>query len=250
MEQISESASRFFENLEQSKEQPNYYAIIPANVRYAKITAGAKLLYAEISCLSNKYGFCYAKNRYFAELYNVTTKTISGWIGELVDNGFIESEIVYKKGSKEVAGRVLTLKFEPIAKKEGASMEKNVIPPMEKNVKDNNTSNNNTSNNTKENIILTNNIKENFDEFWSLYPKDRIGNKAKAYSAFCKVIKEKRATIDKLLASVKSYARSEEVHKGFAKGCAAWLNDDRFNQNYKEYNEFKAEFGFSVEEPW
>ena len=36
----------------------------------------------------------------------------------------------------------------------------------------------------KENIILTNNIKENFDEFWSLYPKDRIGNKAKAYSAF------------------------------------------------------------------
>ena len=102
----------------------------------------------------------------------------------------------------------------------------------------------------KENIILTNNIKENFDEFWSLYPKDRIGNKAKAYSAFCKVIKEKRATIDKLLASVKSYARSEEVHKGFAKGCAAWLNDDRFNQNYKEYNEFKAEFGFSVEEPW
>ena len=81
MEKISESASRFFENLEQSKEQPNYYAIIPANVRYAKITAGAKLLYAEISCLSNKYGFCYAKNRYFAELYNVTTKTISGWIG-------------------------------------------------------------------------------------------------------------------------------------------------------------------------
>lgn len=102
----------------------------------------------------------------------------------------------------------------------------------------------------KENIILTNNIKENFDEFWSLYPKDRIGNKAKAYSAFCKVIKEKRATIDKLMASVKSYTRSEEVHKGFAKGCAAWLNDDRFNQDYKEYNEFKAEFGFSVEEPW
>lgn len=102
----------------------------------------------------------------------------------------------------------------------------------------------------KENIILKNNIKENFDEFWSLYPKDRIGNKAKAYSAFCKVIKEKRATIDKLIASVKSYARSEEVHKGFAKGCAAWLNDDRFNQDYKEYNEFKAEFGFSVEEPW
>ena len=151
MEQILESASRFFENLEQSKEQPNYYAIIPANVRYAKITAGAKLLYAEISCLSNKYGFCYAKNRYFAELYNVTTKTISGWICELVDNGFIESEIVYKKGSKEVAGRILTLKLEPMAKKESTSMEKNVIPPMEKKVKDNNTSNNNLVQNNYKN---------------------------------------------------------------------------------------------------
>lgn len=250
MEKISESASRFFENLEQSKEQPNYYAIIPANVRYAKITAGAKLLYAEIGCLSNKYGFCYAKNRYFAELYNVTTKTISGWIRELVDNGFIDSEIVYKKDSKEIAGRIITLRFETIEKKDPTTIEKKVATPMEEKVKDNNTSNNNTSYNTKENIILKNNIKENFDEFWSLYPKDRIGNKAKAYSAFCKVIKEKRATIDKLIASVKSYAKSEEVHKGFAKGCAAWLNDDRFNQAYKEYNEFKAEFGFSVEEPW
>lgn len=41
-------------------EQPNYYAIIPACVRYAKIKANAKLLYGEITALANKTGECYA----------------------------------------------------------------------------------------------------------------------------------------------------------------------------------------------
>lgn len=34
--------------------------------------------------------------------------------------------------------------------------------------------------------------------------------------------------------SVKLYSKSDEVAKGFAKGCAAWLNDDRFNNFYKQ----------------
>lgn len=71
-----------------------------------------------------------------------------------------------------------------------------------------------------------------FEEFWKYYPKQRAGSKTKAYTSYCRVIKEKRATIETLLASVKKYAISEEVKRGFAKGCAAWLNDDRFNNEY------------------
>jgi len=69
---------------------PNYYAIIPANVRYDKtICANAKLLYGEITALCNKEGFCWASNDYFSDLYNVSLRTISRWITSLKNSGFI-----------------------------------------------------------------------------------------------------------------------------------------------------------------
>lgn len=92
------------------EEKPNYFAVIPANVRYDKdLKDKAKLLYGEIAALSNQYGYCYASNKYFAELYNVTPTTISLLIKDLVDKGYIESEIVYKEGTKEILNRYLRI---------------------------------------------------------------------------------------------------------------------------------------------
>lgn len=67
------------------KEEPvNYYAIIPATVRYnQELKFAERLLYGEITALTNKRGYCFATNRYFSELYNVTTETISRWISHL-----------------------------------------------------------------------------------------------------------------------------------------------------------------------
>lgn len=79
---------------------------------------------------------------------------------------------------------------------------------------------------------------EEFESFWKEFPKQRIGSKDKAYTSFCRVLKEKRATLELLLKSVKQYALSDEVKKGFAKGCAAWLNDDRFNVQYQHENKY------------
>jgi hypothetical protein len=64
-------------------EKPSYYAIIPANVRYADIKANAKLLYGEITALSSQKGYCWSSNNYFAELYGVSKNTISLWINQL-----------------------------------------------------------------------------------------------------------------------------------------------------------------------
>ena len=67
-----------------SNEQPNYYAILPSSVRYDnRLKANEKLLYSEITALSNKTGLCYATNKYFADLYEVEIETISRWISHL-----------------------------------------------------------------------------------------------------------------------------------------------------------------------
>ena len=108
-------------------EQPNYYAVIPANVRYdSGLTPNAKLLYGEISALAQKDGVCYATNKYFAELYNVSQVSISKWINSLVYKKYINFKIIYKEGTKEILNRYLTLVYDPI----------------KENLKDNNTSNN------------------------------------------------------------------------------------------------------------
>lgn len=118
--------------------KPNYYAIIPAEVRYSKdLTPNAKLLYAEITALSQKDGSCWASNKYFSELYNVSTVTISRLISSLVENGFIIRNITYKNGTKEIDKRYLQLTSEGINNIDNT--------PINKIVKDNNTSINNTS---------------------------------------------------------------------------------------------------------
>lgn len=136
------------------KDKPNYYAIIPANVRYDdNLKDKAKLLYGEITALSDKNGYCFASNRYFAELYNVSQTTISLLIKNLTDNGYIENEIIYKEGSKEILNRYLKII------KEGYL--RNFKEGYLKKVKDNNTSINNTSiNKEKDNNKLLS--KKNF----------------------------------------------------------------------------------------
>ena len=90
--------------------QPNYYAIISAEVRYDKnITANAKLLYAEITALLNMNGECFATNKYFSNLYGKSVVTISKWIGELISNGYISSFYSYKEGTKEIDRRYLSI---------------------------------------------------------------------------------------------------------------------------------------------
>ena len=82
------------------KDKPTFWAVLPANVRYADITPNAKLLYAEITALQQMNGECFATNRYFSKLYNKNKVTISRWIKELRDKGLINVTIVYKEGTK------------------------------------------------------------------------------------------------------------------------------------------------------
>lgn len=139
-----------------SEQFKSYYAIIPANIRYDDtITPNAKLLYGEITALCNEKGYCWATNEYFAQLYNVSKVSISKWVKQLIDGGYIQSEIIYKEGTKEILNRYITINPHPIKEKFNTSLTKVNDPikqklntPIKEKFKDNNTLINNTSNNT------------------------------------------------------------------------------------------------------
>lgn len=128
----------------------SYYAVIPANVRYdERLPMGARFLYGEITALCNERGYCWASNKYFAELYKVTDRTIRGWISSLIDTGYIESDLVYRENSKEVEARYLKVtestpgkNFPDPMEKNFRTSGKNFPDPPEKNFLDNNTTNN------------------------------------------------------------------------------------------------------------
>jgi len=150
-------------------ENPNYYAIIPAEVRYSNLKPSAKLLYGEISALANKKGYCFSTNNYFAELYNVTRNTISLWIKDLTQHGFITVEIKYR--NKQIIERRLYIT------KNNDSITKNEGRGITKNGEDNNTRVNNTSNINNRKIFfeesiflvqgISNQIKDEFFNYWS-----------------------------------------------------------------------------------
>lgn len=128
-------------------ERPNYYAIIPADVRYDEhIQPNAKLLYGEISALANEHGYCFARNSYFAGIYKMSERTIRGLLASLNDAGYI-SIILEKSGNGQEVIRKIYLKM---STPDGQAPEKIFLPPgknfpdpPEKIFRYNNTSNNN-----------------------------------------------------------------------------------------------------------
>lgn len=89
-------------------EKPNYYGILPANVRYDnRLKPMEKILYSEITALANTQGFCFASNSYFGKLYEVDKKTVGVWVNNLAKFGYLKVELIYKENSKEVLERRL-----------------------------------------------------------------------------------------------------------------------------------------------
>lgn len=106
--------------------EPNYYAIIPAKVRYDKdLMANAKLLYGEITALCNEKGICWAGNEYFADLYKVSKETISRWISQLNKKNYIKIKMFYKNDSKEIEKRIISINQYPIDENVNTYCEKN-----------------------------------------------------------------------------------------------------------------------------
>lgn len=168
-----------------NEEKPNYYAVIPSRIRYDDdLVPNEKLLYGEITALTNKNGECWATNKYFSELYKVHVNTVSNWIQHLKLKGYIDTKIIYKNGTKEIEKRILKINGNPInenvktyQQNYGEGINENVERGINKNVEENNTSINNTS------LIIKENIKRKFFE------NDEVNNLFNEFLDFRKKLK-------------------------------------------------------------
>ncbi len=150
-------------------ENPNYYAVIPAKVRYDdRLRANEKLLYSEIAALTNKDGECWASNSYFARVYKVTTPAISKWISDLEEYGYISVEYIKKVNSKELEKRII--KLNEVLTNVNGGINKKLIGYSQK-FKENNTSINNKEEkeNIKEKVEIE---KENFKSVINFYEEN------------------------------------------------------------------------------
>lgn len=108
-----------------------------------------------ISSLCAEKGYCYASNKYLAELFKTDEIQISRKIKKLEEKKYITIE--YEKRGFEVITRKIRLTKMLMDDKQ------NCKSTINKNVKDNNISNNNTINNKKEKIIKKEKYFENDD---------------------------------------------------------------------------------------
>ena len=132
----------------------NYYAVIPANVRYDKrLKPNAKLLYGEITALCNEKGYCWASNSYFAELYEVKKETISRYISQLAEYKYIYVKMNINIKTKRTSSRIIQLNPYPIDEKVKGGIDEKVKGGIDEKVKVNNTLINTTSININEEEI-------------------------------------------------------------------------------------------------
>jgi len=156
--------------------QQSYYAVIPANVRYSKeVSDGAKLLYGEITALSNQNGYCWATNKYFADLYGKSSDTVSRWISELSAAGFIitlvdssaaNSRKIWLAGSPGVSAKMPT----PIGKN-ASTLSAKMPTPIGKNAEQNNTVNTTLNTTLKNNAGASDPLTPPFQKVDEIYPE-------------------------------------------------------------------------------
>ena len=202
-------------------EKPSYFAVIPASVRYDKrLKPIERLLFGEITCLTNKDGYCFASSSYFAELYGVTRVSVSSYISNLAKCGYIDivienkcyRKIFLKQGFNEFLQGVK--ENEQGVKELLQGCENSLTPTCKKTFTQNNTSSNNLKNNGKEiskekhrygeyhNVLLSDDelakLKSEFPSDW----QERI----ERVSGYCA---SKGKTYKNYLATIRNWARNE-----------------------------------------
>ena len=85
---------------------PSFYAIITGPVLDCmELTDSAKLLYGRITSLADRSGYCWASNKYLAEIAHCGERTVSRLLAQLEELGFISTDMELTGGKRTTRGR-------------------------------------------------------------------------------------------------------------------------------------------------
>ena len=207
--------------------RPGFWAVLPAEVRYDKdLPASAKLLYAEISSLSDQLGYCYATNAYFEKLFGMSDRTVMRLIRALEEKGFVRVEDA--TGGK--AQRKIFAGINPLT----VPTDKNVYTPRQKchgppdKIVTQNNKNNNKYNNKPPKAPQGACAwePEMFERFWKAYPCKK--DKASACKEWDK-LRPDRKLMDVMSAALLRAKASDEWQRGIGIPYACrWLSHRRW----------------------
>lgn len=216
-------------------ETPSYYAIITATVRYDnRLTDSEKLLYAEITALSNKNGYCSASNGYFSRLYEVSKVTVSRRIAKLKELKYLKIDLI--KNGKEIKQRrmyPLTNVLIPINTNDNTPINNSVNTPIITNDKENNTSINNTSNNTINRIdTMSGNPTVPYQQIVD-YLNEKTGKQYKHTT---------KKTQSLIKARTKEGFSLDDFKQVIDNMSSQWMNDSKMNQYLRPETLFGTKF--------
>lgn len=126
--------------------EPSYWAILTASVLFdPELSSEDKILFAHISVLTKREGFCFANNSYFAseKVMNCAKETISRRISKLEKRGHIKTQIIYGMDGKTIEQRqiyIMTLGAyinTPIDTEINRGIDRTINTPIDASVKDN-----------------------------------------------------------------------------------------------------------------
>lgn len=223
--------------------KPSYWAVLPAAIRYdPEITAGAKLLYAEITSLADARGYCWATNGYFQKLYGISEPTVQRYLRALKAAGYIRIQ----DGNGGSAVRRIYAGVNPL----GTNPVKNDgVPPSKLTGGD--VKNDGGSPSKMTGSTINKKIKQEkeqppkapqgaawepvmFERFWKLYPRKK--DRAKALRAWDK-LKADRKLMQTMSAALKAQMATEEWQRDNGRAIpypSTWLNNRRWEDELEE----------------
>ncbi len=84
-----------------------YYSVIPATIMQdPNLSANEKLLYAELTSLANKKGYCFASNKTLAERFGASDRTIRRWLQNLIDRHYLAVKVIRNEKNEVVERRI------------------------------------------------------------------------------------------------------------------------------------------------